>query len=237
MISFDKVTFSFGARQILADFSLTCLQHTPTALLGPSGCGKTTIIRLACGLLEPNAGEISANGQRIRLGDVRGVLFQDDTLLPWLNAVGNAWFPAALDKGRAMPKRLKALFAAFGLTGAEKLLPHELSAGMKKRVELARALCADGAYLIGDEPFSALDFNQRLILWNYWRLEVTTRGRTALLVTHDVDEAISISDRILLLTADAPTKITLSVDRKNGHFPESFRAEALRAILSESIAR
>jgi NitT/TauT family transport system ATP-binding protein len=130
-----------------------------------------------------------------------------------------------------MPEKLRGLFTVFGLSGAEKLLPQQLSAGMKKRVELARAICADDAYLIGDEPFSALDLNQRQVLWNQWRSEVERNGRTALLVSHDVDEAISVSDRILLLTADAPTSIKLAFDRENGKFPDGVRAEALRAIL------
>lgn len=237
MISFENVSFSFGNRRILAGFSMTCRPGTTTAVLGPSGCGKTTIVRLACGLLDPNEGSIvTAPGAVVRLGKVRGVLFQDDTLLPWLDSASNAWFPRPLDDCARRPKELQDLFDAFGLAGAENLLPHELSAGMKKRVELVRALCADESYLIGDEPFSVLDLQQRRSLWRRWRSEVEVRERTSLLVTHDVDEALAVSDRILMLTADAPTRIGLSVERVDGRFSDGVREKALNVILSRAPA-
>ncbi|MCC7055103.1 MAG: ABC transporter ATP-binding protein [Gemmatimonadaceae bacterium] len=232
MISFRSVDFAFGRRPVLSAFSLECHPGTTTALLGPSGCGKSTLVRLACGLLAPQAGTVLAGERNVKLGDVKGVLFQEDTLLPWLGASKNAWFPRRYD-GLQRPEKLRVLFDEFGLSGAEALLPHELSMGMRKRVELVRALCADDRYLVGDEPFSALDVHQRHRLWSFWRKEIEETGRVALLVSHDLDEALTVADRILLLSPDAPTRIQLSVARENGRFPGEFREKVLALILGQ----
>jgi ABC-type nitrate/sulfonate/bicarbonate transport system ATPase subunit len=235
MIEFDRVTFSYGERVILSDFSLICRAGTTTSILGPSGCGKSTIVSLACGLLRPQAGRIVGPADEdVSLGSVRGVLFQDDTLIPWLSAGANAAFPGN-PIAPAMMSRLEVIFQAFGLSRSIDLKPAELSMGMKKRVELARAICADESCLLGDEPFAGLDLAQRKELWNYWRSEVETKGKTSLLISHDIDEALHLSDVIILLDHRSPTRVQLRCERQNGAFPDTSREQVLRAILDNRV--
>ncbi len=170
--------------------------------LGPSGCGKTTLLRIIAGLLEPDSGTVALDGGRPRLGR-SAYLPQEDTLLPWRTALDNALLPAEID-GRpraAATAEAVALFRRFGLCGFEAAYPAQLSGGMRQRVELARTFLAHRELLLLDEPLGALDPLTRAGL-QAWLLEVWTElRRTILLVTHDVEEALVLSDRVLVLTS------------------------------------
>lgn len=221
VIAFQDITYSYNSGPpVLEKFSMTAESGETTVFLGPSGCGKSTLARLACGLLRPQIGRVLVSHEAARPGLVRGVLFQDDTLVPWLSVVENAVFGA---KHRQPEEHL----AAVGLAGAENKLPHELSAGMKKRLEFVRAKLSDDKFLIADEPFSGLDFHQRRVLWQAWRDVMRHEKRTAMLITHDLDEAISLGNRLIVLSGRTPTRIVA-----DARVPEASDAQS-RSLVSD----
>ncbi len=176
------------------------------SIIGPSGGGKSTLLNVLAGLDAPTAGEVWLDGQpttaRERLGRV-GLMPQRDLLLPWRTALGHAMaglrvrgVPAAVARQRASD-----LFARFGLGGFEGAYPYALSGGMRQRVALVRSALAAGPVLLLDEPFGALDALTRADL-RHWLLQAwATLGQTIILVTHDVDEALLLSDRVIALSA------------------------------------
>ncbi len=176
------------------------------ALVGPSGCGKSTILNLIAGLLRPSVGEVFYNGAQVdSLNRQVGYMTQKDTLLPWRSAADNIRISLEL-KCRAVPRREAAdrvaqMIALVGLTGFEKHYPAELSGGMRKRVALARTLIYEPETLLMDEPFGALDAQLKLLLLD--QLQVLTRQRrmTVVFVTHDLGEAITLADRVVVFSA------------------------------------
>lgn len=182
------------------------------ALLGPSGCGKTTLLHLVAGMLRPDAGTVTCGGAPVvGVGTDRVLVFQDGALFPWLTVRDNVAFgPRAQGRG---VEHVPALLDALGLTGAEARYPKELSGGMRQRVALARALAVDPAVLLLDEPFGALDAlsRERLqdVLEDVWLRE----RKTALLVTHSVEEAVRLADRVVVLSArPATVRAVFAVD-------------------------
>jgi ABC-type nitrate/sulfonate/bicarbonate transport system ATPase subunit len=175
--------------------------------LGPSGCGKTTSLRVLAGLLDPDAGSVWLDGAPgSRLGRA-AYLPQEDTLLPWRTAIQNAILSAEIDGRPLAAARAEAMemFERFGLLGFENLYPSQLSGGMRQRVELARTFLSHRELLLLDEPLGALDPLTRASLQE-WLLAVwSDLRRTVVLVTHDVEEAVLLSDRLLLLTARPAT--------------------------------
>lgn len=182
-------------------------------LIGPSGCGKSTFLRLVAGLIQPTQGTVYLDEEEIKApGYERGLVFQDPTLFPWLNIHENVAFGL---KTRHIYKNNKAEVDKFiklvKLEGFEKALPHHLSGGMAQRAGLARALVNHPKVLLLDEPFGALDaftrMNMQDELLRIWK----ERGTTMIMVTHDVDEAVYLSDRIFVMTP-RPAKIEAIVD-------------------------
>lgn len=172
-------------------------------ILGPSGCGKTTLLRIIAGLQRPTSGKILLNGKEISgPGSDRGMVFQEFGLLPWRTVKRNVEFGLEL-KGVDKSERDKVstrLIEMVGLTGFEDAHPNELSGGMKQRVGIARALATDPAILLMDEPFGALDAQTRnLMQKELLRIWKGTK-KTVIFVTHSVDEAVFLSDRIVILT-------------------------------------
>lgn len=203
----EKVEKSFGTGSqrlsVLAGLSFDAGDRRWLTILGPSGCGKTTLLRIVAGLLEPDAGAVRVGGtDDTRLGRT-AYLPQEDTLFPWRTALENALLPSEIDGRPRADARREALelFDRFGLAGFERLTPRQLSGGMRQRVELARTFLSRRDVLLLDEPLGALDPLTRAALQD-WLVEVWTEfRRTILLVTHDVEEALLLSDEILLLTA------------------------------------
>ena len=191
-----------GTIDVLSSVSFEVSGGEWLTCLGPSGCGKTTLLRVIAGLLEPDAGSIDLPGREgARLGRVT-FLPQEGTLLPWRTALDNALLPAEIDGRPRAASRAAAmeLFAHFGLDGFEGMYPNQLSGGMRQRVELARTFLSERSLLLLDEPLGALDPLTRAALQD-WLLTVWQElRRTILLVTHDVEEALLLSDRLLLLT-------------------------------------
>jgi NitT/TauT family transport system ATP-binding protein len=174
-------------------------------LVGPSGCGKSTLLTLVSGLRRPSSGELFCDDEPITapLPQKIGMVFQEANLLPWLSAVDNVAFPLKL-RGVAKAERLAAaarMLELTGLTGFEDRLPHQLSGGMKQRVSIARGLVQDPGVLLMDEPFAALDEQTRMVLGEeLLRIWSETR-KTVLFVTHSLNEAVYLVDRIIVLSA------------------------------------
>jgi ABC-type nitrate/sulfonate/bicarbonate transport system ATPase subunit len=203
------ITMHYRARrglQVVAvdDLSLEVADREFISIVGPSGCGKSTLLRIVAGLMEPTSGEVYLDGRRIEgPGADRGMVFQSYTLFPWLTVLGNVEFGLEIKR---MPAAQRAKVARHyiemvGLTGFERHYPKELSGGMMQRVAIARALANDPEVLLMDEPFGALDAQTRIImqelLVNLWQ----RTPKTILFVTHDIDEAIFLSERVYIMTA------------------------------------
>jgi NitT/TauT family transport system ATP-binding protein len=192
-----------GGVVALKDINLDFNRGELTSLLGPSGCGKTTLLKIIAGLLEPTDGEVAVNGRRVTgPGPERAFVFQDFALMPWATVLRNAAFGLEL---QGVPKadreaRAQHYIGEVGLAGFEDKYPHELSGGMRQRVGLARALCVEADVLLMDEPFSAVDEqNRRKFQEDLIRLREIEK-KTFILVTHSIEEAVYLSDRIVLLS-------------------------------------
>lgn len=188
----------------LADLSLEVRTGELVTIVGTSGCGKSTFLRLVAGLVEPSSGLIEVDGQAVRgPGPDRGMVFQSYTLFPWLNALDNVKF--GLKKQRLGKKEQDEIARHYlnlvGLSGFERAYPAQLSGGMKQRVAIARALAYNPAILLMDEPFGALDAQTRELMQELL-LKIWTESQTTILfITHDVDEAIFLADRVYVMTA------------------------------------
>lgn len=201
-LTFQDVCFTYGTEQVIEKLSFRVERGQFVSLLGPSGVGKSTLFRLACGLLEPTAGSIllAGDAHRPRLGRV-AYMPQKDLLLPWRTITENAMLPLEL---RGVPKRLARAqvveqLPRFGLADYADAYPDQLSGGMRQRVSLLRATLTGADLLLLDEPFSALDGITRMDMqeWllTFWR----ELSLTVVMITHDIEEALVLSDRVLLL--------------------------------------
>jgi len=200
-----------GGRPLFSGLDLEVSPGETVALLGASGCGKSTLVRLVAGLERADGGEVRVGGTAVSrpLREV-GMMFQEPRLLPWLDAAANVAFGLddVLQRSEEGDRRVSALLAAVGLREAGGLLPHALSGGMAQRVALARALARAPEVLLLDEPFGAVDALARASLQDLL-LEVTARNRTTvLLVTHDVEEALRVAGR-LVVVGDRPARVLL----------------------------
>ena len=204
-LSIEGIARRYGGRPVFRDVWFGVERGEFVALIGHSGCGKTTILNILAGLEAPDAGTIIMDGREISGPALdRAVIFQSHALLPWLTALGNVAF-AVRSRHRDWPKakvqdQAQRVLELVGLTDAAHRKPAELSGGMKQRVGIARALSIDPAVLLMDEPFSALDALTRGTLQDEVLRLVNDGGQTAFMITHDVDEAILLADRILLMT-------------------------------------
>ncbi|HVO41971.1 MAG TPA: ABC transporter ATP-binding protein [Aggregatilineales bacterium] len=247
------ITMTFRTRrgeQVIAvdDLSLDVGDREFISIVGPSGCGKSTLLRVVAGLVRPSSGEVLLNGQPITgPGADRGMVFQSYTLFPWLSVQGNVEYGLRLKNLPAAERISRACeyLEMVGLKGFARSYPKELSGGMMQRVAIARALVNDPEVLLMDEPFGALDAQTRTImqelLVNLWQ----RTPKTILFVTHDIDEALFISDRVYIMTArpgrikqmldvDLPRPRTLEEMILDPQFIEQKHA-VLKAIKEESL--
>ncbi len=174
-------------------------------LLGPSGCGKTTLLNIVAGFVRPERGTVRVGDRPVEgPGPDRGVIFQDYALFPWLTVRGNVEYPMRRTgiKTRERAERLQALLRMAHLEGKERLYPAQLSGGMKQRTAVCRALASDPQVLLMDEPFGAVDFQMRLKLQEELERIWVENRITVLMVTHDVQEAVYMSDRVIVMSPD-----------------------------------
>lgn len=187
---------------VLEDINLEVGNGEFLCLLGPSGCGKSTLLSTIAGFLSPTGGEIKIDGEIVREPDPRRIfVFQERGVFPWLTVEGNTGFGLFKLPSPERDRRIAHYIKMVGLEGFEKSYPSELSGGMKQRLEVARALAVDPDMLFLDEPFGALDSITRLImrgeLLRIWEAE----RKTIVFVTHDIDEAVQLADRVAVMSA------------------------------------
>ena len=202
-LNVDNVYFRFSkqAPDTFAGLSFSVPQRQFVAIVGPSGCGKSTLLRLLAGLLPPNGGSVSVAGQVITEPSPSiGIMFQSDTLLPWRTAIRNVQFGLEGHVDRKSSLRRSAdMLKLVGLADSGNKYPHQLSGGMRQRVNLARALVIGPEVLLMDEPFGALDAQTREAqqehLLKIWEAD----PKTIIFVTHDIEEAVFLADRVIVL--------------------------------------
>ncbi len=187
MLQIKDLSFSYPQKQVLTHFDLELGQGEILALMGPSGCGKSTLLQLISGLLKPQSGQILCHAKKISYA------FQEPRLFPWMNIRENL-----LLVSRNKEEEISPLLASLGLENTEKLMPDELSGGMKSRVSLARALLNGGDLYLLDEPFSALDEERITIVLPLLKKQIQNSGASALFVTHRAEEAMALADRIFM---------------------------------------
>ncbi len=205
-IDISKVEMRFGQFHALSNINLAVEQGEFVTLIGHSGCGKSTLLNLIAGLNRPSSGALVCSGREIAgPGPERAVVFQNHSLLPWLTCFENIYLAVERVFGRTetRPQREERTWKALelvGLAAAGGKRPNEISGGMKQRVGIARALSMEPKVLLMDEPFGALDALTRAHLQDELMRIVAATGATVVMVTHDVDEAVLLSDRIVMLT-------------------------------------
>jgi NitT/TauT family transport system ATP-binding protein len=218
----DRVSKSFGSVEVLRNLTLDVAPGEFVAVVGPSGCGKTTLLNILCGRYEPSDGSMQ------RQGKVRTV-YQTDGLFPWLSVAENIALGLRDVKDQALRQaEMRELVHLIRLEGFEGHYPHQLSGGMRQRVELARALAGQTDILLMDEPFSALDYLTRIHMRQELARVLEAKPRTVVLVTHDIEEAAQLADRIVVLS-DRPAEILQTLDLpltrlRNPAHPEVVRA-------------
>ena len=238
-----------GGHEVVAidEINLAVRNKEFATILGPSGCGKSTLLRIVAGLMKPTRGVVRLDGAAISgPGRDRGMVFQSYTLFPWLTVMENIQFGLGLS---GVPKAEQEQIAGefvekVGLRGFESAYPKALSGGMKQRVAIARALATNPAVLLLDEPFGALDAQTRALMQEFLTQMWEDLHKTILFVTHDVEEAIFLSDRVFVMTARpgrTKAEIEIPLDRPRSYelkATETFlklKREALSLIREEAI--
>ncbi|KRD72604.1 ABC transporter ATP-binding protein [Ensifer sp. Root278] len=210
MVSIDSVTMSFGAYVAVQDVNLSVSDGEFLAIVGPTGCGKSTILNAIAGLLKPASGTVSIDGQPVRgvQNDI-GYLFQQDALLPWKTAIENVELGPMFKGIGAAERREQSMkwLAKVGLKGFEHRYPHQLSGGQRKRVQMAQALITGPKVILMDEPFSALDIHTRHLMQNELLRLWQEERRAVVMITHDLEEAIALGDRVVVLAAGPRSRV------------------------------
>jgi NitT/TauT family transport system ATP-binding protein len=225
----ERVSHSFGAVTVLHEISIEIRTGEFVAIVGPSGCGKTTILNILSGYLQPSAGQIARQGGE-------RMVYQQDGLFPWFTVSENIELGLRHCKDASeRHKQVREMLTLTRMTGFEGHYPHQLSGGMRQRVELARALAGGSGTLLMDEPFSSLDYLTRLRMRQELARILEARPRTVVLVTHDIEEAAQLADRVVVLSERPATircELSIGTPRPRGvTHPEVVQAAS--RLLSE----
>lgn len=207
-VQFDRIQKTFqspdGEIQALADISFSVEEGAFVSIVGPSGCGKSTLLNILAGLETPSAGRVLLDGEPVQgTTDKIGYMPQKDQLFPWRTIWGNLILGLEIQRRKNSEdlERIRGLLQRYGLAEFEKKLPSQLSGGMRQRCALIRTMATNPGLLLLDEPFSALDYQTRLSVSDDIHTIICQERKTALLVTHDISEAVSMSDRVIVLSA------------------------------------
>ncbi len=237
----DHISMTFGRIgeqiNVLEDVSIEVGDGEFVCLLGPSGCGKSTLLNVVAGFLKPSHGEVRIDGEAVNGPDRRRIfVFQERGVFPWLTVEGNIGFGLSELSESARAERIAHYVDLVGLRGFEKAYPRELSGGMKQRVEVARALAVNPDMLFLDEPFGALDSITRLIMRGELIRICAVERKTIIFVTHDIDEAVQLADRVIVMSA-RPAKIqkVVPIDITHPRDISSAKYLALRDGILEAI--
>jgi NitT/TauT family transport system ATP-binding protein len=231
-IRFDHVSVDFptaaGPMRVIDDVSLDIASGEFVSIIGPSGCGKTTLMNIVGGFMAPSHGQVRLDGRPVtRPGPDRGVIFQEYGVFPWLTVRGNIEFGLRLGARRApvaeRDEICRRYMALMGLTDFADHHPKHLSGGMRQRLALARAYAVKPEFLLMDEPFGALDAQTRTAMQDLLLHVLEAEGKTVLLITHSVDEAIYLSSRIVVVTA-RPARVRTIIDVPFG-YPRSEKVQ------------
>lgn len=207
VLKFERVEMRYHTKSsetvAVKDLSFSVKEGEFLAVVGPSGCGKTTLLSLAAGLLKPSAGKIENGGVTL------GYMLQKDELFPWRTIEKNVFLPLEIQKCNTPERRQKVLALAekYGLKDFLKSYPRELSGGMRQRAALIRTLAAEPDVLLLDEPFSALDYQTRLNVCDDVYRIIKSEKKTAILITHDISEAVSVADEAIVLSRRPATLV------------------------------
>lgn len=227
-IELQQVHKSFNSLQVLNDVNLVIEGGVFAAIVGPSGCGKSTVLRMVAGLETPEAGSVLVNGQVVQgTSPDRMLIFQEHALFPWSTVEENVGLGLELAKvpKRERQSRIEEILQKVGLNGFNHYYPNQLSGGMRQRVSIARALVMDPDLLLLDEPYGALDAMNRLIMQHELLKLWEGSGKTILLITHDIDEAIYLADRIYVMSprpGHVVTTLELDAPRPRNRNNEQF---------------
>lgn len=243
-VAIRDLEHAYGELRTIERLTLATPAHGVIGLVGPSGCGKSTLLELVCGLREPSAGSVEVGGDATAVGRLRRCAYmpQRDLLLPWYSALDNAALALRNQGERKARARSRAteLFERFGLAGFEQAAPAELSGGMRQRVAFLRTLLAGKPVLALDEPFASLDAITRAEMQEWLAEALRADPRTVVLVSHDVEEALYLSDRVAVLSA-RPARIVAELRAPAPRAPDrdaavtdpefvAVREEAMRAL-------
>ncbi|GAA2795819.1 ABC transporter ATP-binding protein [Saccharopolyspora taberi] len=238
-VGISDLSLRYGERPVLDGVALDVRPGEIVVIVGASGCGKSTLLRAVAGLLPVHSGALRVGGRPVAGTDAdRALVFQDDALLPWLTVARNVELPLALRGVRRSERRERAAdwLARVGLAEHAQRLPKELSGGMRQRVQLARTLVAAPGLVLMDEPFGALDAQTRAAMQDLLLEVRTARPATVLFVTHDVDEAVRLGDRVVVLGGSGALggsgvvdEITIAEPR-SGAPQDAARARVLAAL-------
>ncbi|WP_309072035.1 ABC transporter ATP-binding protein [Arthrobacter sp.] len=239
-LEISQLNMSFGDVTALDNVSLDFHEEEFVSVVGTSGCGKSTLLNIIAGLQEPSSGSVTVDGtQVLGAGRDRGVVFQQATLLPWLTAQGNIEF--ALEPGgygKVERSRIaKDYLASVGLSGFEDMFPSQLSGGMQQRVALARSLSYQPKLLLMDEPFGALDALTRRTMQQLLMKVWEEHKLTVMLITHDIDEAVFCSDRVVVMSSrPGRIKTEYSIDLPRPRDEETFIHPSFRGYYKEILS-
>ena len=222
ILEMQHITYSYhtmeGETKALEDVSFSVSEGEFIAIVGPSGCGKSTLLSIICGILKPEKGLIKMNGKNLKQSTTNiGYMLQHDHLFEWRTVYHNVLLGLEVQHMLSAKTRKKALelLEQYGLQQFKNSRPSQLSGGMRQRVALIRTLVLEPELLLLDEPFSALDYQTRLTVGNDIGQILKHEHKTAILVTHDLSEAVSLADRVLILTPRPATIVDISFELEN----------------------
>jgi NitT/TauT family transport system ATP-binding protein len=251
LLTIEKLGKAYGDVEAVQDVSLEVDDGEFVSIVGPSGCGKSTLMEIVGGLIEPSAGEVRIEGRPVEGTDPSvGIVFQQESAFPWRTVRENVGFGLEMTGVQDRGQRVAEMIELVGLAGFEDRYPSELSGGMRQRVAIARTLVMEPRIILMDEPFGALDEQTRLILGEELLRIRSATNATILFITHSFDEALLLSDRIVVMTArpgrvkkivenplPRPRDSTIVSDpefgRLSGELWESLREESMRALAGE----